>query len=179
MRNGLFTLLLLAAAVHAGPIYKWVDDNGVTHFSDQPNAGAQKIKVQEAQSYTPPAAPAPAAPGSVPPAGGGQPVGIACAIESPTDDQVIFNTFTVSGRLRINPEPRGNRQVVMLLDGKQMPGVASGNSFTITPVDRGTHTLGFEVLDSTGQVLCQAPNVTFHVRQPSTQAPFPANRPKF
>src|SRR5579862_7756636 len=180
MRNGLFTLLLLAAAAHAATIYKWVDENGVTHFSDQPNAGAQKVKVQDAQSYTPPAA---ATPGAGVPAQaastGGQREGLSCSIESPTDDQVIFNTFTVSGTLHIVPVPNGNRQVVMLLDGKQLTGVASFSSFSIDPVDRGTHTLAVEVLDSSGQVLCQSKNVTFHVRQPSSQAPFPANRPKF
>lgn len=98
---------------------------------------------------------------------------------SPADDEVIFNTTTVSGRLRISPEPSSGRQVVMILDGKPVPGAAAGDSFTISPVDRGTHSLSMQVLDATGQVLCQAPSVTFHVRQPSTQAPYPANRPKF
>jgi hypothetical protein len=180
MRNGLFTLLLLAAAAHAATIYKWVDDNGVTHYSDQPNAGAQKVKVQDAQSYTAPASSADARTTQAqPPAGGGQAVGMACAIDSPGNDEVIFNTFTVSGHLSINPPPQGNRQVVMVLDGKQLPGVASGNSFSINPVDRGTHSLAFQVVDSTGQVLCQSASITFHVRQPSEQAPYPANRPKF
>ena len=179
MRNGLFTLLLLAAAAQAATIYKWVDENGVTHYSDQPNAGAQKVKVQDAQSYTPPAATSAQAAQTQPLPGAGQPIGLACSIESPTDDSVIFNTFTVSGRLRIDPPPSGNRQVVMLLDGKQLTGVASGDSFSINPVDRGTHTLGLEVLDGAGHVLCQSKDITFHVRQPSAQAPYPANRPKF
>lgn len=55
MRRALFTLMLLAAVAHATTIYKWVDDQGVTHFSDQPFPGAQKVHVDEAQSYTSPA----------------------------------------------------------------------------------------------------------------------------
>ena len=35
IRHSLLLLLLLTSAAGAGSIYKWVDDQGVTHYSDQ------------------------------------------------------------------------------------------------------------------------------------------------
>lgn len=50
----------LPAAVHAGTMYKWVDEKGVTHFSEDPppDGKAQKIDVKP----LPPSSDAPAAP---------------------------------------------------------------------------------------------------------------------
>ena len=38
-------------AAVAATVYKWVDENGVVHYSDQPHPNAQKIHVQAAQTY--------------------------------------------------------------------------------------------------------------------------------
>ena len=56
MRRVLFTLMSIgcsfaAVLALAGTVYKWVDQNGVVHYSDQPHANAQKIQVQQAQTY--------------------------------------------------------------------------------------------------------------------------------
>lgn len=47
-------------------MYKWVDDNGVVHFSDAPPASVRKVETIEPPNYPPPppkAAKPPAAPG--------------------------------------------------------------------------------------------------------------------
>ena len=51
MRTALLLLLALAAPVlsstaMATDVWKWVDEKGVTHYSDQPVAGATKIEVR-------------------------------------------------------------------------------------------------------------------------------------
>ena len=58
-------LLCLAAPAIAGTkLYKWVDANGVTHWSDTPVDGAKKVDVPAPQSYSapPPARVSPSAP---------------------------------------------------------------------------------------------------------------------
>src|SRR5271154_797219 len=56
------TVLLLAAlgtcwALAAqATVYRWVDADGVVHFSDQPHQGATEIQVQEPQTYSAPKA---------------------------------------------------------------------------------------------------------------------------
>lgn len=52
----LLALLLIAAAAIASGIYKWIDDQGITHYSDAPP------KAQKATQLDHPAEPPPAAP---------------------------------------------------------------------------------------------------------------------
>jgi len=46
---------LVAGVADAGKLFKWVDANGVTHYSDVPAEGAQPVQVDGAQSYPAPA----------------------------------------------------------------------------------------------------------------------------
>ncbi|MET0126386.1 DUF4124 domain-containing protein [Pseudomonas caspiana] len=58
MRCMIFAAMVAAALsvpAHAAQIYKWVDDQGVTHFDAQPPAGRQ---TQQIEIQKPPAAPA-------------------------------------------------------------------------------------------------------------------------
>ena len=47
------TLLQGAASVQAAPIYKWVDNNGQTHFGSQPPAGLESQRMSS-KRFTPP-----------------------------------------------------------------------------------------------------------------------------
>ena len=59
-------LLLLAllgpvvATAAATYTYRWVDSNGVVHYSDHPPAGAEKVLLPSAQTYNAPPAGTPA-----------------------------------------------------------------------------------------------------------------------
>ena len=45
MRTILFTLISLGCmAALAGPVYKWVDENGVVHYSDQPHPDPRRCR---------------------------------------------------------------------------------------------------------------------------------------
>src|SRR3569833_225284 len=99
MRIMLFTLLQVpCTAAVAATVYKWVDQNGVTHYSDQPNPGAEKLKVEAAQSYQAHATvPANRARDIILPNQQSGPAYSSCAIASPTNDEVFTNVNTVSG----------------------------------------------------------------------------------
>src|SRR3979490_2925401 len=61
MRRRLFTLTSLVCSLAvAATVYKWVDEKGVVHYSDQPHPNAQKMNVQAAQNYKATAIAAPA-----------------------------------------------------------------------------------------------------------------------
>ena len=52
MRTLAFTLMSLACSVAlATTVYRWVDEQGVVHYSDQPHPNADKIQVHAAQTY--------------------------------------------------------------------------------------------------------------------------------
>ena len=75
------------------------------------------------------------------------------------------------GELR-DPALRPGDQIFLLLDGQPLNGgVATGSQFTLTPLDRGTHTLQAVVRDSGGGLMCQTPGVTYNVHQPSILSP--------
>jgi hypothetical protein len=173
MRRHLFTLTSLVCSLAlAATVYKWVDENGIVHYSDQPHPNAQKVGVQPAQTYK--ASDIPAAPGgpTAPPAAAAPPPYRGCAIAQPTDDQTFTSVDSLSIIVRTDPALRSGDQIFLLLDGQPLNGgAATGSQFTLTPVDRGTHTLQAVVRDSDGGVRCQTPGVTYNVQQPSLLNP--------
>ena len=162
----------------AATVYKWVDAQGVIHYSDQPHPEAQVIDVQPKNTVSStPVAPAANA-GGKPAAAGTR---YRCDLIRPENDEVFLNTSTVSARLRLEPELTPGDQVAVAIDGKRLTNQPTvGTEFVMTDVDRGTHTLMMIIYDRTGkQELCTTSTVTFHVRQPSVQAPVKATRPRF
>jgi hypothetical protein len=165
--RGLPLLILLGACTGAcaATVYKWVDDNGVVHFSDQPNPKAQKIEVAGAQTYgaPPPAAPPPAAAAPAPAAA--PPV---CVIDTPAAGQVFLDTTSITGHVTLAHAGSEGSQTVLRMDGAEISGLlSSGGSFALTQVERGEHTLTLQVTDDRGEVLCQGTPVTFSIRQRS------------
>jgi len=164
-------MCLASAVASAASVYKWVDENGVTHFSDQPHENAQKVELKAPQTFSAPKTTStpsrPATPGR--PA---EKVYQSCSMSEPTNDQVFMNTDTVSAGTSVQPTVRPGDTVVVTMDGAPVPGVpANGGQFTITPVDRGEHTIQMVVKDASGVTVCSSASVTFHVRQPSLQSP--------
>jgi hypothetical protein len=172
MRTLLFTLMSVACTVAvAATVYKWTDENGVVHYSDQPHENAQKVELKAPQTYSAPKNAGPVQPIRNP-ASKPTPIYQSCSVSEPTEDQVYMNTSTVTAGVVVQPGVRPGDSAVVLLDGQRVPGVpVNGGQFTISPVDRGTHSIQMTVQDSSGKTVCSSPAVTFHVRQPSVQAP--------
>ena len=177
MRGRLFTLLCVACAVaSATTVYKWVDENGITHYSDQPHPNATKVDLAQPQTYTAPPAAAQSDSQTEPAPPGETPAYVTCAITQPAPNQVYVNLFSVTVQLQISPQQRNGDRVVVSLDGQEVGGLPSvGSQFTITPVERGSHSVQAAIQDENGQTVCRSSSVMFFVRQPSVLAP---GRPK-
>jgi Domain of unknown function (DUF4124) len=150
-------------------VYKWVDAQGVVHYSDQPHPNAQRLEISGAQTFSAP--PVPAASSTAEPAEASQPAGPAyesCAIAQPTDQQMLMNAYQATAVVQTSPALRPGDQVRLFVDGKQITG--SGTSFTF-PVFRGQHSVDAIIQDSTGQIVCETSTVTFYVHQPSVKNP--------
>jgi hypothetical protein len=168
-------IALVCASAFAGTVYKWVDEKGVVHYSDQPHPNAQSVDLKSAQTYqSTGATPSPGAGASA----NARPTAYRlCQVTRPENDEVFLNTDTVVAKVRLEPQLRQGDQIAIALDGKR---VQTGSSSDITlKVERGSHSLNAVVEDSDAKPVCTTANVTFHVRQPSTQAPNRANRPRF
>jgi len=179
MRIALFTLMCLAAPLLLGAtVYKWVDENGVVHYSDQPHPNAEKVHVQAVQTYragtVPPSESAGGAAGAAPQDGYA-----GCAVSAPSDDESFTNLESLTIAVRTDPALRPGDRIYILLDGTLVNnGAATGNSYTLSPVERGTHTVQAVVKNSDGSLMCQSPGITFHVHQPSIQNPVNPIRPR-
>jgi hypothetical protein len=173
MQRLLFTLICLAGSLAAATtVYRWVDENGVIHYSDQPHQNAEKLHLQTVQTYNSSAdtgafAAQPPAPAAV-----HTNTYTGCAISSPQDASTFMNLDTLNVSVRTDPALHPGDQIYVLMDGQPLNnGAPTGSQFTVSPVDRGSHTLQALIKSSSGEVLCQSPGVTFDVHQPSLQNP--------
>lgn len=167
--NGFFyiSLSLIAASIalsaFATEIFVTRDKDGNPVFSDQPSKNAEKIIIQDIQT--------------VPRENVGTSVGSSSntikelpkynnfSIVSPKNDESIReNTGAMTVLLTLEPELRGNDSVSLYMDGQE---VASGRqlSFSLSNVDRGTHTLQAKIKSSAGKSIFESNSITVHLQR--------------
>jgi hypothetical protein len=167
------SLLVLGGSALADTItYRWVDAQGVVHYSDQPHPGAQEIHLTGAQTYhgTPDNLSSAASPAAPPPAASPSAYR-SCAITQPVADSSLFAPEAVDVSVRLSPALRPGDQLGVLVDGAALQPQGDGGSFQLPAPDRGAHTVTAEVRDAEGTVLCSATAVTFYVQRPSVNSP--------
>ena len=111
-------MLRACASAWSATVYKWVDDNGVTHFSDQPNPKAQKLEISGAQTYGAQAAAVAGARAPAPPAAAAAPP--VCVIDTPAAGQVFLDTFSITGHVTLAHAGDGS-QTTLRMDGRISP----------------------------------------------------------
>jgi hypothetical protein len=161
-------LLAVATTVPAADVWKWRDANGVVHYSDQPVAGAEPVRVQNSSTYTPPVSST---------ASGAASSSSSAAIPSytnveiwkPSAETTIANSGgLVSVGVRVEPGLAQEHRLALYLDGRLVPGFPEkGTEYDLTDVERGAHTLVLAVLDAKGSQLTLSSSVQFYVQQPS------------
>lgn len=170
---------MAALSAQAAVVYKWVDADGVVHFSDQPIPGSERIVTSgSAKAATAPAGTAPTAGGYKPAAPKSAAVRHS-AIESPTNEQVFFADDPVPVRLDLEPELRDSEEVFWSLNGAPLTDVGSASvAFSLPSLARGTYVLSVVIKDSESTDAVTPQSVTFYVRQPSDLAPLNPARKK-
>jgi hypothetical protein len=165
-------LSLVAGPLAAAEIVRWVDKDGVVHFSDRPQdaaqSGAEKVQIVEAPR-----------PGSVAPAPGApvttraKPFTYAgCDISSPNPDQVFQNVRSVSISINVQPALQLDHTIAVRVNGARVPGWPPGSSgYLLSDLPRGTYTVSAQVLDARGTPVCSSAPMMFHIRQPSMLTP--------
>ena len=170
-------LLLLCACTASAQVYKWVDEDGVVHYSDQPVPGAERIDLPT-RSSAPPAAAA-ARPAAATPAARPAPASRPAApfsytslsVASPAAEQTLWN---IGGQLTVNlslqPGLRDGDRVRLYFDGTASE-TQLGLSFQLQEVWRGEHNLQAEVIDANGQLMIRSEPIRFYVQQTSVLNP--------
>jgi len=178
MRTALLVLIALATsglsgAAAAADIWKWVDANGITHYSDQPVQGATKVEVRAgnvSQSSSSSVASPSAAAASDSDAG---PRYRDFAIFRPESNESIINTGGEVGvEIRIDPAIQPLHQLNLYLDGKLVTGFPRNSlSYVLSEVPRGVHSVSAVITDQYGKTVQESPAVGFNVRQESIAQP--------
>jgi hypothetical protein len=167
------TLVLSGGSALATTLYRWVDAQGVVHYSDTPQPGAQKMEIQGAQTYK-----APPAPRSTASATAAQSAGASdgsgsssyqCAIATPGPEQSFSNPDTVEVDVSVAPALSGGDRLQVTVDGAALPVSPSGQGLVQSP-ERGTHIVNLTVQSADGKTACSA-SVSFNVQRASLLSP--------
>lgn len=147
--------------------YKWVDEDGVVHFSDRPEPGAERVELSEysrntgARLYkdTTPASDADEQEAA------DQPFRYeSLSVSAPGAEETLWNIEGVLNvALALNPGLQSGHQVRVYFDGQ--PRMVSGTSFQIEEVFRGVHNIQAEVINETGKLMIRSRPNRFYVQQ--------------
>jgi len=165
--------LLLSLAAQPQDIYKWVDKDGIVHYSDQPGSPDAELIPYPGFGYTPPEDAEPpqlyeSERRDPTPAG---PTYQSLRILSPSQDEVFYGgDVAVSVQLELDRDLRPGDSIVVFLDGQRVE-ESAGLSTTLTDLTRGTHFLRAAVTDEGGSAVITSPQVTFHLRQATIATP--------
>jgi hypothetical protein len=165
--------LLTALSVQAAVIYKWVDADGVVHYSDQASPGAEKI-VTATSSAAGAAGPRSGTAATFQMPQQAEPKGLnysEFSISSPLPDQAFFGDDVVAVHLTLSPALRPNQAITWHLNGKQLDFPPDSVSFALPRLDRGTYALTATITDQQTGESQNSNGVTFFVRQPSALSP--------
>ena len=161
--------LLAASAVVADVAYRWVDENGIEHYSDRPREGAELVvlpasNTTSVRSYQQ----APAEESTVSPGAEAAPVRYeSFEVAAPGAEETLWNIAgNLSVSLASSPALKPGHQVRVYFDDRE-PQIVSGMSFTIQEVHRGVHTIQAEIIDDTGTLVTRSRHNRFYVQQNS------------
>ena len=164
----IFVLLgLLATTAVTADVWRWVDDEGVVHFSDTPREGAELVDVSESSRSTGARVHRDTAPNSSDDAATTTEQAFkyeSLSISSPGADETLWNIEgTLNVSLALSPGLQTGHQVRVYFNGEAR--MVNSTSFTLDEVHRGAHNIQAEVLDATGRLMIRSTSNRFYVQQ--------------
>jgi hypothetical protein len=178
MKNWLLLLFCLFLSPASADVYKWVDNDGNIHYSDQsPEEGAKPVELPKGVYYTPPPLPEGSEEGleeGLEKEMAGQPGAVAygeLVITRPTMNEVIrSNEGIVTVEYTIDPALAAGDEFKIILDGLKHKGSIKSTSFVLTDINRGSHTLKVQAIRE-GVAVATSKSVIFHLLKESVIDP--------
>ncbi|MDO6618449.1 MULTISPECIES: DUF4124 domain-containing protein [unclassified Shewanella] len=157
MRLTLLITLILCSVIFSishATVYRWVDEQGNVHYSDQPRENAEQVELSE-NTQNSVAAPTVIETDSSPKEA--KPVEYRVRIVNPTQEETIRNNngnFTVVASAA--PELPSGFLMALYIDDLLYGQPQSSSIFNVTEVNRGEHNLVVKVLTQNGKVLASS-----------------------
>jgi len=178
-RKTVLVFLVLSVGSVSAAIYRSVDEQGNTVFSDQPAAGSQPLKLPPVPIYSAPSL-SPVSPADTAVKEGRKSIYSVFTVLAPGKEQAFWdNAGNVSVRLSLQPELKtghGHR-IQFYLDGKSQGQAGTALETVIENVDRGQHQVYAAVLDAAGKEVIRTPSVSFQLHRQSVNSPARKARP--
>jgi Domain of unknown function (DUF4124) len=163
--------LLTAVTAQSAVIYKWIDANGVVHYSDQPVPGAEKIITAGKSSLNSYSGTGSTANGQPAKPGTATPVQAAITILSPQPEQNFFNDEAINVSLSVTTLTP-DQSVTWHLNGKELTDqTPSTTQFVLPNPGRGTFAIAATITNQATGDVQSTPSVTFYVHEPSLLSP--------
>ena len=162
-RAYLFALLALISTGISAQVYRWVDSEGRTHYSDRPAANAQALRIDGKER---PGVPDPADRSSP-----GTPLlGPYASFEivSPEPNQTLRQEpANLPISLLLDPPLISGHRLELVLDGTSIPVEQPvGTQISLTGLAYGSHVAEAQILNSANAVIARTASVSFHLRKP-------------
>lgn len=173
LRIAVFLTCIALSSATVAQVYRWQAPDGSIIFSDEPppQGGAESIEFEPLQTYSPPTKPSspvaatPAAPEAPQEKAKTPFVYLGFEIVQPSNDEgVRANSGEITVQLNVLPalNNEDGDQIAVLLDGKVVAGPSPTTNFTLTGVNRGTHTLSAQIQSKDGNVVLKSKPIKFH-----------------
>jgi hypothetical protein len=163
----LFVFLAWSFTAAAQEVWKYVDDQGVTHYTDQFVPGAVKVQLRSGST----AGAAPTTNTNTPgPTRASQPQAYRLfQIVRPSNQESVVNTGgALQVAMTLQPALMTGHAVTLYLDGKRVEDYpASSLEHALQDVPRGEHTLVGVIIDENERRVVETAKVTFIMRQKS------------
>lgn len=155
--------LALAAMPLQAAVYKWIDKQGLTHYSDRLQPGAEQVSIPMSQTEAlasktrEPVEPIKKTSGLV---------YKQLKILQPLNKTTIRNN---QGYLPVVvesfPALSQHHAFQLLLDGRPQGKPITKNVFSLHNLDRGTHHLSVQIIDSHGRVLAKSTDIECYIHR--------------
>ncbi len=163
-KRAIFIIIgVLAASTALAQAYRWVDNEGVVHYSDRPEPGAEEVVLPRSNTTTIRRYAQPSSTDQAPPTQTTFSYNT-LEIAAPGAEETLWNIEGVLNvSLSMSPALRAGHQVRVYFDGSLRE--VSGASFQIEEVHRGSHNIQAEIIDETGKLMIRSKAIQFYVQQ--------------
>jgi len=165
-RTFITILAVVTASTVMAQAYRWTDSDGVVHYSDRPQEGAEEIYLPQQDAATRPVARQVASTSQQDtPQAAEQPFAYdSIEVSAPAPEETLWNIGGVLNvSLNLQPTLQSGHQVRIYFDGEAR--TVAGSNFQLQEVYRGVHNIQAEVLDENGQLMGRSQPTRFYVQQ--------------
>lgn len=167
LARAVLAAIFLIPALVSADTYRYVDQDGIVHYSDRPMEGAETVDLSAAQTFSKSSRPVPTRRPVAKPQQADEPFRYQeLKVAQPLNDGSIWNN---AGEVRITyqvqPRLRQGDRVRIYMDGEPVENAPFSLSVQLENVERGTHQIRATIEDVTGRVVANSDTSVFHYKQ--------------